>query len=248
MKNYRVEAIVIKRLNINEADRLIWLLTKEQGFIRVKARGVRKIKAKLKGGLELFVNSKIDLARGNSIDVITGVQIIESFSNLRNNLSSTSVSFYFSELIISLLSDQQSEPEIYRLLRSSLERLDRVDSRQERDLVVAYFLVKLLSLAGYQPELNRCFVCGNRITDGGNRFGLSQGGLICKNCRIDRSVKINLPTIKLIRHLITNDRLGRVKIGRQYLAETIRIMEQFVEEVIERRLKSNQFLKEVNNA
>jgi len=105
MRNYRLTGIIVHRINVGEADRLIIFFSRERGLVTVRAKGVRKIKGKLKGALELFRYSTIELARGRSIDVITGAQISKPFDSFRTNLTDTSVAFYLSEAIVGLMAE-----------------------------------------------------------------------------------------------------------------------------------------------
>ena len=69
---YRTEAIVLRRSELGEADRVLTIYTPQWGKLRTIAKGVRRPASKLRGHLELFTRAKLLLARGRNLDVITG--------------------------------------------------------------------------------------------------------------------------------------------------------------------------------
>ncbi|MFQ5886561.1 MAG: DNA repair protein RecO, partial [Anaerolineae bacterium] len=80
---YRAEAIVLRRMNLGEADRLLTLYTPEWGKIRVVAKGVRKPTSRKAGHLELFTHSRLLIAKGRSLDIVTQAETITPFLPLR---------------------------------------------------------------------------------------------------------------------------------------------------------------------
>ncbi|MDI6814588.1 MAG: DNA repair protein RecO, partial [Dehalococcoidales bacterium] len=85
-RNYQTEAIIIKKIKLGEADRILTLYTPHLGKIRAVARGVRRPRSKLAGHLELLTHSLVSLARGRNLDTITGSQTINSFLPLKSDL------------------------------------------------------------------------------------------------------------------------------------------------------------------
>ena len=68
---YRVQAIVLRRTDHGEADRLLTLFTSDRGKIRVNAKGARKPSSRKSGHVELFTHVDFMLAKGHQIDVVT---------------------------------------------------------------------------------------------------------------------------------------------------------------------------------
>jgi len=251
MKNYRVRGIIVKRFDLYEADRLITLLTKERGLIDVRGKSIRKIKGKLKGALELFMFSEIELAEGQKIDVITGAQIIEPFENFRNRLIDTSAAFYLSEALIGLLAEGEPNQKIFNLFYETITELDRPSVRdRERELLLSYFLIKLLGEAGFKPELYRCLKCRERIKEGDNFFDLVGGGLVCHNCRSGKKEEllISRRAIAILR-LLSQNEVGvsrKIKADRKFLIETRKILHSFIEYILAREVKSSKFFEEIS--
>lgn len=80
-------AIVLKRTNYSEADRIITMLTKDLGKIQVIAKGVRKERSKLAGGIEPFCVSEIGIVKGRGeIDTLTSARLQRHFGNIMKSL------------------------------------------------------------------------------------------------------------------------------------------------------------------
>jgi DNA repair protein RecO (recombination protein O) len=220
---------------------MIWLLSRDRGLIKVKARGVRKIRAKLKGLLELFVLSDIELAKGRSLDIVTGGKQIESFDNLRGDLKLTSTAFYLSELLIEFLAENE-QTDAYNLFLSALDNLNNQDDR----LVIVRFLIEILSISGYSPELQSCLSCSGEIDKGNNNLDITQGGLICVNCQTEDSLEIDDNTVKLIRLIASGKE--KIKVDNKYLIQAEKVLVKFIEAILEKKIKSRSFLMEVSNA
>jgi len=63
---YRTEAVILRRSDIGEADRLLTCYTPTRGKIRVIAKGARKITSRKAGHIELFIHSALLIAKGKT--------------------------------------------------------------------------------------------------------------------------------------------------------------------------------------
>lgn len=147
---YKTQGIIIKKSNLGEFDHLITIYTKEFGKILLKGKSTRKNQAKLKGHLELFLNSCLMVAPGKGFDIITGAETTNSFPYLHNNLSSLSASFYLAELIDKLVSEPEGDDQIWDLLLSSFQEINCKDSNLKN--IVNNFENRLLEFLGYGDE------------------------------------------------------------------------------------------------
>ena len=102
------------------------------------------------------------------------------------------------------------------------------------NLLSSSFILKLLVLLGYKPELNICTVCHKAITKFENNFDLTKGGLVCKNCvKSEDSFMISGNTIKTLRYIIHNnfEKIIKLKIENKIFLEvnkTITSFRQFI--------------------
>src|SRR5699024_12175280 len=75
----RDRAVVIRSYDFGEADRVIVLLTKDNGLVRAVAKGVRREKSRFGSRLQLFVNLYVQLYSGRHLATITQADTIDYF-------------------------------------------------------------------------------------------------------------------------------------------------------------------------
>ena len=74
MPTYQADAVVLRRLDYGEADRILTLLTREHGKLAAIAKGSRRAKARSGNSLDLFARSRMMLAKGRNLDVVAQVE------------------------------------------------------------------------------------------------------------------------------------------------------------------------------
>lgn len=149
--NFRSEGIVIGRKSLNDADRLLTLYTKEFGKITCIAKGVKKLKSRKSGHLELGTYCIFYVARGKSLDIITEVETKKAFGmeNLPNGKSNDI--YHLLELIDHLTVQNQKNHEVYELL---VDYLTHIKTTQNSKILLAAFKIKLLSALGFFSSKN----------------------------------------------------------------------------------------------
>ena len=247
---YRTDAVILRRHDIGEADRLLTLHTPDKGKLRVIAKGARKPSSRKAGHLELFMHSSLLIAKGQNLDLITQAETIHGFRALREDLERLTQAHYVAELLDHLSTEGQESKLTFDLLVATLQRLCET---HDLLLTTRIYELRLLSLEGYQPQFFRCLDCGETIQPVINYFDPSQGGILCPRCgeglsrghggnRLVRPVPVNV--LKVLRYLQThsyeqNMRL-RLKPGTHRDVETL--MLHYITYVLERNLKSVEFL------
>lgn len=151
MKQFRTRGIVLARTDYAEADRILTFLTPDRGKLKAYARGVRKTKSKLAGGIELFSVSDLSLIPGKrEIDTLVSTRLIKHFGNIVKDFDRTSVGFDFIKKLHKATEDA-AEAGYFYLLEQSFEALD--DFKIELKLVALWFDMQLLRLSGHAPNL-----------------------------------------------------------------------------------------------
>lgn len=145
---YATNAIVLKRRNIGEADRIVTIFSKEYGKMRVIAKGIRRIASRRSPHVEVFSHSILMLHRGNTWDMVTEATPIDTFSFLRLQLPRVTSAYYLCELVDVLLPDRQEHRDVYTLLLGALQTLN---GATQIDPVVAneQYALELLRTLGY---------------------------------------------------------------------------------------------------
>lgn len=198
MPTYQTTGIVIGRTNFGEADRIIRLITPEQGKVSAVAKGVRKIKSRLSGHLELFGEVNLMLATGRNLDIITSARLAWYPHELVGDYERLSLAYACAGLIDRVAQEHQSQPELYAHLREALQALE---AGARGPLIELWFKVRLLQLAGFRPELSGCLVCGRHDEATSYRFDAERGGLTCADDAGATAHPIDANTIKLWRLL-----------------------------------------------
>ena len=75
---YNTQAIMLRRVDMGEADRLLTILTPARGKMKVMAKGVRKLTSRKTGHVELFTRVQFVLAQGHTFDVASQADTIAS--------------------------------------------------------------------------------------------------------------------------------------------------------------------------
>ena len=265
MSTYKTEGIIIKRNNFLEASLILDIYTRDYGKVEAVARSARKAKGKLKGHLELFLDTELILARGKNIDTITSSLTIESFSNLRNNLEISYRAYYILELVDKMTAEGHQDERVFYLLKRALSFLDDIATGETRQCLISttailFFQTNLLNLTGFSPELNKCVFCRKPIISGKNYFSFSMGGIMGSECvsKNVKSVPISDNTIRLLRlfqfkgnslkeynsHLDKCfEIIGKLKVDEKLLLNSVFLMNEFIEFNVERKIKGVDFLR-----
>lgn len=148
MHSFRTEAIIIKRRNFGEADRILTAITKSSGKIKIIAKGVRKISSKRSPHVELLNLSILNLHPGKMM-ILTEAETIYHHSGLKADLQKSGFAFYVCELIDGLVPENQENPQVYNLLKNILLRLEATSNER---LLINEFEQELLTLLGFWPK------------------------------------------------------------------------------------------------
>jgi DNA repair protein RecO (recombination protein O) len=243
---YRTEAVVLRRQNLGEADRILILYSPNRGKLRAIAKGVRRPRSRKAGHLEPFTRVQLMLASGRELDIITQAEALDTFPALRDDLVRLGQAAYVVEVLDRLTVDREDNIALYRLLVNTLRRME---SGVDANTVLRYFEVRILELSGYRPEVFHCVGCSNEVKPEDQFFSSSEGGVLCQNCGPTRSGihTISLGALKVLRHYLRNTfaAASTVSIRPEVYAELEEIMEDYLIFVLERKLNSPVFLKRV---
>lgn len=121
----RTEGIVIKKSDHQESNRLILIYTKEFGRVDFLVRGGRKTLAKIAPHLELFNHVRIDYVRGKNFKIITGVEILNSFMELRNDPDKILAGYKITQLFNTFIIGQETDAALFDLLFKNLFLLNQ---------------------------------------------------------------------------------------------------------------------------
>jgi DNA repair protein RecO (recombination protein O) len=259
--SYSAEAIVLKHSDLGEADRIVTLFTPYKGKVRAVAKGTRRPISKKAGHLELLCYSRLHLAQGRNLDIITQAQSIENFVHLRNQLWHMTCGFYLAELVERFIEDDAPHLDVYNLLLETLRTLDshaqeaqhsktqemgdRAISNDRMQLLLHYFEIYLLSFIGYEPVLRSCVHCKAELLPRENGFNPSLGGALCPDCSHLWSQALSMNALKVLRLLQRTEwpLIPHFRFERSVQAEVKAATHSLLRFHLERDLKSWSFLE-----
>lgn len=193
MNNYVTEAINLKSYNLNDADRIVVMYSKENGLIKGVAKGIKKTKSKLGARMDLLVANTLQLLKGRNMDTVIQAQTINHFRKTRENMDKLMISSYITEIIMNFGEGSESaSKDVYELLYKALNKISDSESKKEMLIAAIKFQLKILLIMGFCVELDTCLCCGERILDEDMFFSSSMGGVICKECNETLGVKLKL--------------------------------------------------------
>ena len=151
-KRYSSEGIVLARRSYSEADRILVVYSKNYGKISFMAKGVRKLKSRKRGSLEVFSHIKFSAARGRNLDIIEEVEIIDSFQRIRKSLKKVAVAYYLMEVVGRVTQEGEKNENFFTLILKYLQNLKTTKSlRKLRE----EFIFQTLVLLGFWPKGRR---------------------------------------------------------------------------------------------
>ena len=242
---YRTDAIIMRRADFGEADRLLTVFSPEFGKLRLLAKGVRKTTSRKAGHVELFMLTNMLVARGRTWDIVSQAEIIEAYRELREDLDKTSHAYYLAELVDRFTEEQDPNAPIFELLALTLAHINHAD---DPFVVLRYFELHLLGLTGYQPQLHFCVVCNEPLEPVDNNYFLSaDGGTLCSThgeIRPNAEI-IPLAVLKVLRYLQTEpwEKIVNLQLTPATRQQVEELLLDYITFVLERRLKSVDFLR-----
>lgn len=150
MKQIVTQAIVLKRTNFGEADRIITVLTPDRGKLRLIAKGVRKLRSRLAGGIELFSISDITYIPGRGdIHTLISSRLERHYGQIVTDINRTMLGY---ELLKRLdrTTEDAADSDYFELIKTAIVALD---SQLPTNLLELWFDAQLIRLAGHQPNL-----------------------------------------------------------------------------------------------
>jgi DNA repair protein RecO (recombination protein O) len=244
----RVEAVILQHSDWGEADRLLWLFTRQMGKVRAIAKGVRKPRSRKAGHLEPFTQAALLLAWGRDLHIVTQAEAINTHTGLREDLLRMSYASYIVELLDRFTYEEGENRPLYRLL---IDTLSRLELEAEPAMVVRYYEMRLLDLVGFRPQLFNCSECGTEIKPEDQYFSAAKGGVLCPQCgkRLSGARPISLRALKVLRHFQRSNyaEAKRARLTTEIDRELENLIGHYLTYHLERGLNTPVFLRRVRS-
>ncbi len=176
---FTTDALVLRSIDVGDHDRLLTLLTPENGQISVMAKGVRSKKSQLAAVTQPYIYANFEIYRKSDMNWLRGGSVTEYFAGLREDLTKLSLATYLSDVAREVTGEFIPAIDIMRMTLNSLYAISR-DKFNIR-LVKAVYEWRTAGYAGYMPALATCHRCHSSETEI-MYLDVMNGRLICPNC------------------------------------------------------------------
>jgi DNA repair protein RecO (recombination protein O) len=160
------DAIVLRTYNLAEADRIAVCLTRSAGLVRAVAKGARRMKSRFGASLEPFTLIRLAFYERENRELvsISNTEILKSHFDLAARLEVSEILAYMGELVGDFAPPHEANEKLFRMVAACIEALEAAP--ESARLVLRYFEVWLLRLAGLFPDVRSCAECGVRLGEG----------------------------------------------------------------------------------
>ena len=244
------KALVLRAVDYKETDKILTLLTADMGKVTVSVRGCRKKGSALAAPCQLLCWSEMVLYEYQGRWMVKEAAAERQFRGVRDDLDKLSLACYFAEVTEALALEDMPTPELLSLILNSLHALEKL--AKPLPLVKAAFELKAMCLAGYEPLLDGCAVCGAEPPEE-PRFHLTEGVLHCARCRGEVGEGISMPlngqALAAMRHIAYGDpkRLFSFLAEGDGLRQLADLTEAYLHTQLERGFRTLDFYKQMQN-
>ncbi len=251
-------AFVLKTQDYRDTSLLGDFYTRDYGRVRGIVKGIRDARARFGSTLESFSLNEIlfyKRKRGGDLHLVTQVELLEDFPKVREDLERLGTASYCLELLSELVEPEESEPELFELLKDALLFLSSGASSKRAARI---FEVKLLDILGLMPEIKNCVICREEAEDP-IYFNTTLGGIHCKECGLkagtrygaslsgDTSMLVSRGTLLFLdraRRSPLKD-LYQVKVSQEVGEELEKLLRRFTDHHLSHKLKSVIFMEKM---
>ena len=187
------EGIILKTYSLAEADKIVVLLTQNEGLVRGVAKGAKRLKSRFGGGLEPFSIVSISYFQKEERELVSigQIELVKSFFDAAGNPQFLQKFSYLAELLLEFAPPHEPNERLYRMAKVCLET--SADNPVSLDSIGLYFELWILKLGGYLPDWSKCGNCKKQIA-GNVSAGLQINfHLVCQQCQLSRHNRIITP-------------------------------------------------------
>lgn len=243
--NLTVSGMVLRVRPSGDNDRLCTILTDTRGVINAYARGAKNMKNKNSTATAQFVYGNFELYRRKEYYIIDESQYEELYTGLRDDIIRLSVAQYLCQLTMELVPDEQPAQDYLTLMRAALYYLS--ENTRPSLLVKAAAEMRMMSMAGYMPDLVMCPECGRYEAD--TMYFIPRTGQIkCESCGTggnEFGVALGIGAMTAMRHSVYAElkKLFAFSLNEQSLKQFSKASESFVLSRLEKSLTTLEFLR-----
>lgn len=239
IRREKIEALVLSRRNVGDADRLVTLFSKDHGLIRVLAKGVRVVPSRRGSHLEPFTNVLALVTGEQGRYFLTASETNNYFQALHNDQDALMRAHLITRVVIGLFNEGDKQDYLYHALNDCWDILPGCTLVKRSLLEIAIYLATL-KLAGYFPQLKSCRVCGSRQVDEAVVLDERHGGWVCLACRVSLAAatkSITKDGLKILRYLaMYPERALKISVDQRVVRQLEEALRQYVSSFVTMQL------------
>lgn len=239
--------IVIREQTTGEQDRLVTILTRDNGVIRAFVNGARNPKNKNVGATGLLCYSDLCLDKTKKdVYIVREASPLQIFFALREDIVRLSLAQYFAELTYELAPREESAGEFLSLLLNAIHLV--TEGKKDLRLVKAATELRMLSIAGYMPDIVSCCRCGT-FESKPMYFSTHSGELFCEKCKPESPcAKVGMGIITAMRYICFSGpgKIFSFSLPKDSLMALSELTEKYLKNVTARKYKTLDFYKEMS--
>jgi len=197
----KTQGFVLNTTVFRETSLFATIFTNHYGKIQVLAKGCRRPKSKMCGGLERFNHIEVIFYKRETKETytISDTSIIDDFPAIRQHPGTVNGALVMCEFLYRTLPAEEPDIRSYILLERFLHTLEKTIESDAKSVTIQC-LLRALSYAGVSPHLDSCVRCHHPISYGSKRldFSVSGGGLVCEQDHDDTVVLLPQTAIKAL--------------------------------------------------
>ena len=196
----KTKGIVIAQNNMGDNDKMITILTPDLGKIGCAAKGARRPKSALMSGTQFLCFADFIIYKGINSYNINSSEPIEIFYNIRLDIEKLEYASRVTKIIKDVSKENESSYKVLQLVLNTIYMISESD--KDLDFILSVFKLRLLSIIGFRPIVEKCVNCDEK--DNLTFFSFKDNGLKCEHCgRLDKgAVNISKATEKAIKFIV----------------------------------------------
>lgn len=240
---FKTEGLIIREQTVGESDRLVWILTRDEGVVRAFAHRAKNWKDSKNAATGLLCYSRMTLYRGKEAYTVGDAMPIDAFFGLREDLLRLALAQYFCSLAYETVPEGTESEPVLRLILNALHFLSR--GERPPQLLKPIVELRMLSTAGYMPDLVGCQNCG-KYEDERMVFKPGRGEIYCGDCFLhsgDTAVPVSRAALHAMRHIVYSDfeKVFFFQLAEEPLQELGRAAEEYTVHILQKRLGTLDF-------
>lgn len=242
------KALVLRETKYKDADKILTVLTADEGKLTVKARGALRKSCRYAAASQILCFSDMTLFGNKGKWSLNEAQTIEQFLPLREDIEYLALANYFADVLDAVSDEDSPNPEVLQLGLNSLFALSRKLYSPEH--IKAVFEIRLMCLSGFEPDLYGCVSCGDEMPEDA-LFSLKGGVIHCRGCAPGApgiSMPLSKETLEAIRYICLAEpkKVFSFSIPQTAEKQLFDIAEAYVASQLERGFSSLDYWKGIS--